>query len=176
MGALLFVAATVFGEPEAEANAAADPSADPSADPYYLTYGYGLGHYGYAGYYGYPYAHYGYWGRKRRSAEAEAEATPSADPEADPYYLYRGYYGHYGYPYRHYGYGYWGRKRRSAEPKQKPPLTPRLILTCCMEDIMDTDTDTDTMDILMVDTTGENKPPQQPNIKETPKYIVKSSA
>merc|ERR1711887_180185 len=60
--------------------------------------------------------------------------------------------------------------------KQKPLLTPRLILTCCMEDIMDTDTDLDTMDILMVDTTGENKPPQQPNIKETPKYIVKSSA
>merc|ERR1712212_1139531 len=86
--ALLFVAATVFGEPEAEA--VADPAADASADPYYLTYG--LGHYGYAGYYGYPYG-YGYWGRKRRSAEPEAEAT--ADPKADPYLLYRGgYYGH----------------------------------------------------------------------------------
>merc|ERR1712183_299901 len=60
--------------------------------------------------------------------------------------------------------------------KQKPPLTPKLILTCCMEDIMDMDTDSDTMDILMVDTTWENKQPQQPNIKETPKYIVKSSA
>merc|ERR1712202_31379 len=102
MGALLFVAATVFGEPEAEANAA--------ADPYYLTYGYGLGHYGYAGYYGYPYAHYGYWGRKRRSAEPEAEAT--ADPKADPYLLYGGYYGHgYGYGYYGYPYGgyYWGK-------------------------------------------------------------------
>merc|ERR1711970_145852 len=60
--------------------------------------------------------------------------------------------------------------------KQKPPLTPKLILTCYMEDIMDMDTDLDTMDILMVDTTWENKQPQQPNIKETPKYIVKSSA
>merc|ERR1711970_1004150 len=60
--------------------------------------------------------------------------------------------------------------------KQEPPLTPRLTLTCCMEDIMDTDTDSDTMDILMVDTTWENELPQQPNIKETPKYIVKSSA
>merc|ERR1712243_28479 len=62
--ALLFVAATVFGEPEAEAvaNPAADPSADPSADPYLLYAGYGLGHYGYAGYYGYPYS-YGYWGK-----------------------------------------------------------------------------------------------------------------
>merc|ERR1711909_17350 len=49
--------------------------------------------------------------------------------------------------------------------KQKPPLTPRLILTCCMEDIMD---------ILMLDTTLENKQPKQKNIKETPKYIVKS--
>merc|ERR1719430_2248459 len=60
--------------------------------------------------------------------------------------------------------------------KQKPLLTPRLILTCCMEDIMDMDTDLDTMDILMVDTTGGNKQPQQQNIKETPKDIVKSSA
>merc|ERR1711970_977623 len=60
--------------------------------------------------------------------------------------------------------------------KQKPLLTPRLTLTCCMEDIMDMDTDSDTMDILMVDTTWENELPQQPNIKETPKYIVKSSA
>merc|ERR1711970_575469 len=60
--------------------------------------------------------------------------------------------------------------------KQKPLLTPRLILTCCMEDIMDMDMDSDTMDILMVDTTWENELPQQPNIKETPKYIVKSSA
>merc|ERR1719233_2258966 len=51
--------------------------------------------------------------------------------------------------------------------KQKPLLTPRLILTCCMEDIMDMD---------MVDTTGENKQPQQQNIKETPKHIVKSAA
>merc|ERR1712055_1007722 len=60
--------------------------------------------------------------------------------------------------------------------KQKPLLTPRLILTCCMEDIMDMDMDLDIMDILMVDTTGENKQPQQQNIKETPKHIVKSSA
>merc|ERR1711970_980127 len=50
--------------------------------------------------------------------------------------------------------------------KQKPPLTQRLILTCCMEDTMDMDTDLDTMDILMVDTTGGNKQPQQPNIKK----------
>merc|ERR1719431_1216223 len=50
--------------------------------------------------------------------------------------------------------------------KQKPLLTPRLILTCCMEDIMDMDTDSDTMDILMVDTTGENELPQQQNIKK----------
>ena len=60
--------------------------------------------------------------------------------------------------------------------KQKPLLTPRLILTCCMEDIMDMDMDLDTMDILMVDTTGGNKQPQQQNIKETPKDIVKSAA
>merc|ERR1739846_264149 len=60
--------------------------------------------------------------------------------------------------------------------KQKPPLTPRLILTCYMEDIMDMDTDLDTMDILMVDTTGENKQPQQQDITVMPKYIVKSSA
>merc|ERR1719289_628455 len=52
----------------------------------------------------------------------------------------------------------------------------RLILTCCMEDIMDMDMDLDTMDILMVDTTGENKQPQQQNIKEMPKDIVKSAA
>merc|ERR1711970_132576 len=51
--------------------------------------------------------------------------------------------------------------------KQKPPLTPRLIPTCCMEE--------DIMDTLMVHTTGENKQPQQQqkNIKEKPKYIVK---
>merc|ERR1719222_661923 len=49
--------------------------------------------------------------------------------------------------------------------KQKPLLTPRLILTCCMEDIME---------ILMVDTTGGNKQSQLQNIKETPKDIVKS--
>merc|ERR1711970_829656 len=55
--------------------------------------------------------------------------------------------------------------------KQKPLLTPRLILTCCMEDIMDTDTDLDTMDILLVDTTGENKQPKQQNIRK--KDIVK---
>merc|ERR1712212_1248557 len=60
--------------------------------------------------------------------------------------------------------------------KQKPLLTPRLILTCCTEDIMDMDMDLDTMDILMVDTTGGNKQPIQQNIKEMPKYIVKSSA
>merc|ERR1719430_2103940 len=60
--------------------------------------------------------------------------------------------------------------------KQKPLLPPRLILTCCMEDIMDMDMDLDTMDILMVDTTGENKQPQQQTIRETPKYIVKSAA
>merc|ERR1719233_2440026 len=60
--------------------------------------------------------------------------------------------------------------------KQKPLLTPRLILTCCMEDIMGMDMDLDTMDILMVDTTGENKQPQQQNIKEMPKDIVKSAA
>merc|ERR1711970_836096 len=118
--ALLFVAATVFGEPEAEA--VADPAADPSADPYYLTYG--LGHYGYAGYYGYPYG-YGYWGRKRRSADPEAdpiryrgfygrkrrsaepEAEATADPKADPYLLYGGYYGH-GYGLGYYGYPYGG--------------------------------------------------------------------
>merc|ERR1719233_2480628 len=45
--------------------------------------------------------------------------------------------------------------------KQKPLLTPRLTLTCCMEDIMDMDMDLDTMGILMVDTTGENKQPKQ---------------
>merc|ERR1712179_576425 len=128
--ALLFVAATVFGEPEAEA--VADPAADASADPYYLTYG--LGHYGYAGYYGYPYG-YGYWGRKRRSAEAEAAAA--ADPEADPRYRFRGFYGGRGRRY-------FGRVDSMEEKgdqqslKQKPPLTPRLIPTCCMEeDIMD---------------------------------------
>merc|ERR1712212_156928 len=56
-------------------------------------------------------------------------------------------------------------KGDQQRPKQKPPLTPRLILTCCMEDIMDMDMDLDTMDILMVDTTGGNKQPQQQNIK-----------
>merc|ERR1712212_266636 len=60
--------------------------------------------------------------------------------------------------------------------KQKQLLTPRLILTCCTEDIMDMDMDLDTMDILMVDTIGENKQTQQQNIKEMPKYIVKSAA
>merc|ERR1711970_607983 len=50
--------------------------------------------------------------------------------------------------------------------KQKPPLTQRLILACCMEDIMGMDTDSDTMDILMVDTTWENKQPKQQNIKK----------
>merc|ERR1711970_1306652 len=60
--------------------------------------------------------------------------------------------------------------------KQKPLLTPRLTLTCCMEDIMDMDTGLDTMDILMVDTTGENKQPKQQNIKEAPKDIIQYSA
>jgi len=113
--ALLFLAATVFGEPEAEAAAdpAANPSADPSADPYYLTYG--LGHYGYAGYYGYPYG-YGYWGRKRRSA----------DPEADPI-RYRGFYGRGYRGYRGYrGFrGRFGRKRRSAEPEAEATADPK---------------------------------------------------
>merc|ERR1712243_260001 len=129
--ALSFVAATVFGEPEAEAvaNPAADPSADPSADPYLLYAGYGLGHYGYAGYYGYPYS-YGYWGRKRRSAEAEA--APAADPKADPYLLYGHYglrhYGYYGYP--HYDTG--EEKGDQQSLRQKQQLRPRLIPGCCM--------------------------------------------
>merc|ERR1712034_268334 len=94
---LLFVVATVFGEPEPEP--AAD--ANPKADPYYY----------YRGYYGHPYrygfyGHGGYlWGRKRRSAEPDAE--PAADAKADPWYLYGGYYGHgYGLGYAHYGYPY----------------------------------------------------------------------
>merc|ERR1712126_275040 len=66
---LLFVVATVFGEPEPSAVADAAPKAD--ADPWYYYGGYPYAHYGY---YGYPYAHY--WaGRKRRSAEPE----PAAD-------------------------------------------------------------------------------------------------
>merc|ERR1711970_970932 len=69
-----------------------------------------------------------------------------------------------------------GEKGDQQSLKQKPPLTPRLILTCCMEDIMDTDTDLDIMDILMVDTTGGNKQPKQQNINKTKKDIVKSSA
>merc|ERR1712050_721274 len=90
---LLFVVATVFGEPEPSAVADAAPKAD--ADPWYYYGGYPYAHYGY---YGYPYAHY--WGRKRRSAEPE----PAADAKADPWYLYGGYYGHgYGLGYAHYG-------------------------------------------------------------------------
>merc|ERR1712098_373738 len=110
---LLFVVATVFGEPEPSAVADAAPKAD--ADPWYYYGGYPYAHYGY---YGYPYAHY--WvGRKRRSAEPEPAAD--ANPKADPYYYYRGYYGR---PYRYGFYGHggnlWGRKRRSAEPDAEP--------------------------------------------------------
>merc|ERR1711875_99069 len=108
---LLFVVATVFGEPEPSAVADAAPKAD--ADPWYYYGGYPYAHYGY---YGYPYAHY--WaGRKRRSAEPEPAAD--ANPKADPYYYYRGYYRH---PYGYYGHGgyLWGRKRRSAEPDAEP--------------------------------------------------------
>merc|ERR1712142_1266909 len=110
---LLFVVATVFGEPEPSAVADAAPKAD--ADPWYYYGGYPYAHYGY---YGYPYAHY--WaGRKRRSAEPEPAAD--ANPKADTYYYYRGYYGH---PYRYGFYGHggylWGRKRRSAERDAEP--------------------------------------------------------
>merc|ERR1712126_712563 len=92
---LLFVVATVFGEPEPSAVADAAPKAD--ADPWYYYGGYPYGLYGHGGY---------LWGRKRRSAEPDAE--PAADAEADPYLLYGGYYGlgHYGLGYGHYGYGY----------------------------------------------------------------------
>merc|ERR1712168_1265576 len=119
---LLFVVATVFGEPEPSAVADAAPKAD--ADPWY--------YYG-----GYPYAHY--WaGRKRRSAEPEPAAD--ANPEADLYYYYRGYYGYYGHPYRYGGY-LWGRKRRSAEPDADLQLMPRLTHGIFMEDTMDMDMD-----------------------------------
>merc|ERR1711942_415366 len=103
---LLFVVATVFGEPEPSAVTDAAPKAD--ADPWYYYGGYPYAHYGYYGYpyrYGF-YGHGGYlWGRKRRSAEPDAE--PAADAKADPWYLYGGYYGHgYGLGYAHYGYPY----------------------------------------------------------------------
>merc|ERR1719153_1091981 len=50
--------------------------------------------------------------------------------------------------------------------KQKPPLIPRLILTCCMEEDI-TDMGYDTMDILMAHTTGENRlDTTKKNIKE----------
>merc|ERR1712033_92880 len=94
-------------EAGAEPTAVAAPSADAEADPW-LYYGgyYGLGAYGYGlGHYGYGLGGRYVWGRKKRSAEAEAE--PAAEAEADPwlYYglgLYGGYYGlgHRGY--------YWG--------------------------------------------------------------------
>merc|ERR1711872_684906 len=96
----------------------ADPGAEAEADPHLLYYGrpyYGLGYYGYygLGHYGYPYA---YWGRKKRSADAEAlpDPEPVADPnpEADAHY---GYYGYGGWHYPYYGYSwpyyhgyYWG--------------------------------------------------------------------
>merc|ERR1711872_733051 len=56
---LLFVVATVFGEPEPSAVADAAPKAD--ADPWYYYGGYPYAHYGY---YGYPYAHYWAGGRE----------------------------------------------------------------------------------------------------------------
>merc|ERR1712179_552681 len=72
-------------------------------------------------------------------------------------------------------------KGGQLKPNQQQQLTQRLIPTICIEDTMDmdiptdtTDKDMDTMDILMLDTTLENKQPKQKNIKETPKYIVKS--
>merc|ERR1712024_319963 len=74
---------------DAEPTAAAEAKAD--ADPYYgyyglgyhglgyRAYGYGLGHYGYAGlgHYGYGLGYYG-----KRSAEAEPTAAADADAEA----------------------------------------------------------------------------------------------
>merc|ERR1711887_177790 len=104
--AIALLAAVAFAEPEAK------PKAD--ADPYLLYggYGYGLRHYGYAGYYGHPYAYFG-----KRSADAE----PEAKADADPYLLYGGYghlgyAGYYGYPYAH-GYAYYGKRSADAEPK-----------------------------------------------------------
>jgi len=79
---LLFVVATVFGEPEPSAVADAAPKAD--ADPWYYYGGYPYAHYGY---YGYPYAHY--LGRKRRS-EPEPDANAYGPAKYYPY----GYYGH----------------------------------------------------------------------------------
>merc|ERR1719391_1949908 len=70
-------------------------SADSEADAWYGyggLYGYGLPAYGGYG--------YGLWGKKKRSADAEAK------PEADAWLGYGGLYG--------YGLGLWGKKKRSA--------------------------------------------------------------
>merc|ERR1712192_314811 len=90
-----------YGKRSAEAEPTA--AAEAKADPYYgyygqgyhglgygRAYGYGLGHYGYAGlgHYGGYYGHgLGYYGKR----SAEAEPTAAAEAKADPYY---GYYGH----------------------------------------------------------------------------------
>jgi len=93
--ALLFLAALVFAEPEAEAKA------DPAAEAWYGYYGYPgyyRGYYGYGGYYGHRYG-YGYWGRKKREAEADpavlatTHSAPLVAPVVAPYA--------YGVPYLH---------------------------------------------------------------------------
>merc|ERR1719474_1509651 len=96
--------------------------ADAEADPalLYGAYGYGLGHYGYAGLGHYGYAgHLGYGyglhglGYAHYYGKREAEAKPEA--EADPALLYSTYgygLGHYGYAgLGHLGYSaYYGKR------------------------------------------------------------------
>merc|ERR1712135_43450 len=108
--------ASVFAEPEAEA----DPNAWYASYGYagfpYYGYGSGLAYAGAYGYAGYPYAA-GYNGYALGAAHLIGKRSADADAEAKPWlayanYGYAGYpyayAGAYGYPYGAYGLGYNG--------------------------------------------------------------------
>merc|ERR1712045_85707 len=96
--------ASVFAEPEAEA----DPNAWYASYGYagfpYYGYGSGLAYAGAYGYAGYPYAA-GYNGYALGAAHLIGKRSADADAEAKPWLAYANY-GYAGYPYGYAGYPY----------------------------------------------------------------------